>query len=649
MTPTDAITSFRHFSLERDARDIAWLCFDMANSTANRLSSDAMEELDRMLDTLAARPPAGLVLYSGKASGFIAGADIDEFAGLESGEKSLALVARGWKLFNRIAALGWPTLALIDGHCLGGGLELALACRYRLAVDRDTTRLALPEVQLGIFPGWGGMQRLPRLIGPPAALDLMLTGKSVDAHRAAALGLVDAVVPPRLARQAAAQHVVSGRPARRARGLPQWLNHPSLKPLVAWRVRKTLEQRDPHRHYAAPRAILDIWLEHDGNPLKAPQQIESLTRSPATANLLRLFHLRERLRQIGRDSGQANIRSVHVVGAGTMGADIAAWLALHGLRVSLQDRDPAAIARAIAQGAALFRRRLKTPRRIQDALDRMIPDPEGHGVATADLVLEAIVEDAQAKQALYQSLEPRMRADAILATNTSSLPITDLAQGLARPERLLGLHFFNPVRRMPLVEVVHTDTVDKTTLARATAFVHQIDKLALPVRDHPGFLVNAVLAPYVLEAMRAVDQGYTPATIDHAMEAFGMPMGPLELADTVGLDVIRAAGEQLGPDDALPICLMRHLDAHQLGAKTSQGFYLWANGKPQKGPAATPPTGLAQRLIDPLIAQTLACVQQGIVRDADLADAGVVFGTGFAPFLGGPLHYASAGLDANKP
>ena len=631
--------TLNHFTLTLDKQRIAWLCIDVADSLINRLTSDVMQELSLVLDHLAVHPPSGLIIYSGKDSGFVAGADIDEFSNLNNAGSSLALVARGCKLFDQLATASYPSLALIQGHCLGGGLELAMACRYRLAVDQPDTRLSLPEVRLGIFPGWGGIQRLPRLIGPAVALDMMLSGRAGNARRAAALGLVDATVPQRLAHQAAAQHVLSEASPHAASGLKKLLNHPRLKPIVARQARRNIDKQDPFQHYQAPRTILDIWVQHDGNPLKAPEQIEQLSQSERTHNLLRVFHLQERLKDIGRQSNAVQIKHLHVVGAGIMGGDIAAWSALKGLRVTLQDQDRVSIAHAQGRAAKLFKRRLKDDRLVQAALDRLIPDLNGHGVQHADVILEAITEDAAIKRALYQDIEPKLNPDAVLATNTSSLSLTDLSRDLHHPGRLVGIHFFNPVASMPLVEVVETDQLDSAMRQKAYAFVHQLGKLPLSVKDTPGFLVNAVLAPYLLEAMRCVDEGLTPATVDHAMLEFGMPMGPLELADTVGLDIVRAAGEQLSADSVLPACLHAHLELNELGKKTGQGFYTWTDGKVQKGAAATPPPNLADRLIEPLISKTEEQVSRGIVADRDLADAGVIFGTGFAPFRGGPLHY----------
>lgn len=639
MTTLDSLS---HWRLERDADHVAWLTFDRAGSAVNALSADTMTELAVVLDALDAAPPKGLIIQSGKATGFIVGADVNEFASLDTPEQGRALVARGWNLFNRLAAVRYPTLALIQGHCLGGGLELALACRYRLVADEPGTSLALPEVMLGIFPGWGGMLRLPQVIGAPAALDMMLTGRGADARRAAALGLADARVPTRLLRAAARQTVLSNKPARRARGLGGWANRWPLKSVVANRARKQIAAKDPQGHYPAAPAIVTLWEKHGGNALQAPGLIDAIIASETARNLLRVFRLQERLKANGKQTGVTPARHVHVVGAGVMGGDIAAWCALKGMTVTLQDQDMARIAPAVQRAAALYARRLKDPRLARAAFDRLIPDPAGGGVPLADVVIEAISEQPEAKRALYRSLEPRMKPGALLATNTSSLSLETLRTGLADPTRLIGIHFFNPVAKMPLVEVVHADGDAGDALARACAFVGQIDKLALPVKSAPGFLVNAVLAPYLLQAMRSVDDGVAPETVDAAMVAFGMPMGPLELADTVGLDIARAAGDELAGGAEPPRCLAERLARGDLGKKSGKGFYTWRDGKPVKQAGAAPaaaPAGLAERLIQPLVDATRQRVEAGVVADADLADAGVIFGTGFAPFTGGPLHY----------
>jgi 3-hydroxyacyl-CoA dehydrogenase/enoyl-CoA hydratase/3-hydroxybutyryl-CoA epimerase len=628
----------QHWQLEVDAQGVAWATLNKAGESTNSLSSSVMDELSQLLDQLDRSPPKGLIFRSGKAAGFIAGADIQEFTRLDTPQKGIELVSRGWQLFNRLAEVSYPTLALVRGHCLGGGLELALACRYLLAVDEPSTRMGLPEVMLGIVPGWGGMLRLPERIGPQAALDMMLTGKTIDASKARRLGLADDCVPPRVMDSAAALLVLANQPRRRPPLLQRLLNGP-LKALVASGARKQVARRARREHYPAPYAIIDIWARHQGNALAAPELIDSIVRSPTARNLVRVFFLQERLKSFGKAS-TFKAKRVHVVGAGVMGGDIAAWCALRGLTVTLEDQGMERIAPALQRAYAAWRRRVRDDRELRNIMDRLIPDPEGHGARQADVVIEAIFEDTGAKQALLQELEARIRPDAVLATNTSSLRIEDLRTVLTRPERLIGIHFFNPVAKMPLVEVVAAEGADPEVLQRGTAFVRQIDRLPLPVKSAPGFLVNAVLGPYMLEAMRAVDEGLEPETVDEAMLAFGMPMGPIELVDMVGLDVAMAAGRSLaGAGAEPPKCLLERFKAGHLGKKTGRGFYEYRSGRPAKDAAGSVPAGLAARLVKPLLDRTQQLVTDGIVADADLADAGVIFGTGFAPFTGGPLNF----------
>jgi 3-hydroxyacyl-CoA dehydrogenase / enoyl-CoA hydratase / 3-hydroxybutyryl-CoA epimerase len=630
--------SYQHWKLERDADGIAWATLDKQNASTNVLSAEVLAELARMLDELDRAPPKGLIFRSGKAAGFIAGADIEEFTRLDSAEAARALIARGWDLYNRLAAVPYPTLALVRGHCVGGGTELSLACRYIVAVDEPGTRMGLPEVMLGIVPGWGGMKRLPERVAPPEALDMMLTGRNVDARKAKRMGLADECVPPRVAEATARGLLLSGRP-RKPRPLLHRLMNGPLKPFIASQARKQVAKRARPEHYPAPYAIIDCWSKHDGNALATPELVDPIIRSPTTLNLVRVFFLQDRLKAFGKESAVAAHR-LHVVGAGVMGGDIAAWAALRGLTVTLQDQSLERVAAAIGRAGKLYERRIKDKLLRRAALDRLIPDTEGHGAAHADVVIEAIFEDLEAKRSLLAALEAKMRPDAVLASNTSSLRLEDIATRLANPARLVGIHFFNPVPKMPLVEVVEAKGADPEMLARAAAFVRQIDKLPLPVKSAPGFLVNAVLAPYMLEAMRCVDEGIAPETVDEAMLAFGMPMGPIELADTVGLDIAMAAGKQLADATEPPRCLAERVSRNDLGRKTGRGFYAYADGKPQKVAAGAVPAGLARRLVTPLIERTRALVTDGVVADADLADAGVIFGTGFAPFTGGPLQYS---------
>ncbi|MCB1950707.1 MAG: enoyl-CoA hydratase/isomerase family protein [Zoogloeaceae bacterium] len=634
--------TYKHWRLRREDEGLAWLDFDAAQSSTNTLSSEAMSELSRVLSALSSAPPKALVIASAKPAGFIAGANIEEFTQIDSAEAARALVKRGWDLMNQLAAVSFPTLALIRGHCMGGGLELALACRYRIAVDEPGTRLALPEVMLGIVPGWGGMLRLPELVGPGAALDLMLTGKGLDAKRAHRMGLVDACVAPRVMDNAARVLVMSGQPARKLPFMQRLLNGP-LKSVVANKARKQVATKARPEHYPAPYAIIDIWANFGGNALDVPassaSSMDAIFRSSTAKNLVRVFFLQERLKGFGKDSDFAPKR-VHVVGAGVMGGDIAAWCALRGMTVTLQDQSAERIAPAVARAAKLYDKKFRSDKRqARFALDRLIPDPQGHGVAHADVIIEAIYENLDAKRALFADIERRAKPEAVLATNTSSLRLEDIATALSAPERLVGIHFFNPVAMLPLVEVVTGEQSDPEAVKRAATFVRKIDKLPLPVKSAPGFLVNAVLGPYMLEALRCVDEGIAPETIDAALVAWGMPIGPVELVDTVGLDIAVAAGQALTGSDAgaVPRTLMQRVDAGKLGKKTGEGFYVWVGGKAQKSTSGSIPAGLADRIIEPLLQAAKRCVQAGVVADGDLADAGVIFGTGFAPFSGGPI------------
>ena len=629
----------QHWQLNIDPQGIAWATLDKAGESANSLSASVMNELAQILDALDANSPKGLVFRSGKVAGFLAGADIQEFDKLDTPEKALELVARGWHLFNRLAAVPYPTLALVRGHCLGGGLELALACRYLLAVDEPGTKMGLPEVMLGIFPGWGGMLRLPQRVGPQAALDMMLTGKTIDAQRAKRMGLADECVPPRVMENAAKTLVFSNAPRRPLSFLQRLLDGP-FKSVVAGAARKQVAKRARLQHYPAPYAIIDLWARYKGNALAAPDLIDRIVRSSTARNLVRVFFLQERLKSFGKTGGGFQAKRVHVVGVGVMGSDIAAWCALRGVRVTLQDQGMERIAPALARAYAAYGKRIRDKLQLRDVMDRLIPDPEGYGAVQADVVIEAIYENLEAKQALLKKLESLMKPEAVLATNTSSLRLEDLRTVLSNPARLVGIHFFNPVAKMPLVEVVSADGGDPEVALRAAAFIRQIDRLPLLVKSAPGFLVNAVLGPYMLEAMRVVDEGLSPETVDEAMLAFGMPMGPIALVDMVGLDVAMAAGRGLaGAGVEPPKCLVERFNTGCLGKKSGKGFYDYSTGKPEKRVAGIVPAGLAERLIAPLLERTQQLVDAGIVADADLADAGVIFGTGFAPFTGGPLNY----------
>lgn len=637
---------------DTDEQGIGTLTLDVPGRSANTLSVTVLEELGQVLRGIEAQPPRGVVIRSAKASGFIAGADINEFARVASEDEAVAMVRRGQRLFDRIEALPCPSVALLRGFALGGGLELAMACTYRVAVDDGALTLGLPEVQLGIHPGFGGSVRAVRLLGVRPAMDLMLTGRSVRADKVLRLGLVDRLVKPDAVDEACRQLILQRPPVHRPPLLERMLSWPLVRGQVARLLRAQLQAKVRRAHYPAPYALVDSWLESGA---RGPQAFEAEARSvgrlfrTATArNLVRVFQLQDRLKGLGGKDPTALVpRRVHVVGAGVMGGDIAAWCALRGLEVTLQDRSAAQVDPALARAQVLFEKRLRDPAQRVAAAQRLRSDVDGEGVAQADVVIEAIYENLQAKHELLQRLETRMRPDALLATNTSSLILESLATVLQSPGRLVGLHFFNPVAQMPLVEVVSSASTTDAVRGAALRFARQLDRLPLPCRSSPGFLVNRVLAPYLMEALIALEQGIAPELIDAAATDWGMPMGPIELADVVGLDVCRKVGEIVDQirGSAPPVPLTRIetlIAAGQLGRKSGQGFYRWVEGKPVKArlDAAAAPLDLQDRLVMALVNESKACEREAVVADADLVDAGLVFGAGFAPFRGGPLAWA---------
>jgi len=647
------MNNWKHWRLETDRDNLAWLTFDRAESSTNTFSSEALRELADVCKQLQAqtRRPKGLAILSAKENGFAAGADIDEFTTLKSAAEAFAFTTLGNDVFDQVETLPFPTVALIHGFCMGGGTELALACKYRIMDDGGKTKMALPEVMIGIVPGWGGAKRMPALIGAAQALDLMLTGRAVDGKRAQKMGLVD-VLTPNADLVNAAKLLLSNPPGPHRPAFKDAVtNWPVVRGFVARASLKQVAKKARKDHYPAPYAIIDLWLNYGGDPRKVPQDqpysISGIFKHPTTANLVRIFKLQDRLKSLGSlaNAGEVEIKHVHVVGAGVMGGDIAAWCALKGFTVTLQDLDHARIAPAIERAAELFKKRLKQPHLVRAAIDRLIADVGGEGAERCDLVIEAIVESALVKNKLFAQLEPRLKPGAILATNTSSIPLRELSPGLAHPERLVGIHFFNPVAQMMLVEIVEGPQTAPDVMKSAQAFVKKIDKLPLPVKSAPGFLVNRILTPYMTEAQVMLEEGIPAETIDAAAREFGMPMGPIELADTVGLDVGLAVGKELAkPDGPAPTKIQQLVAAKKLGKKTGEGFYKWVDGKPQRANDAVTVdlAPLWMRMTLPAVNEAVACVREGIVADADLCDAGVIFGTGFAPHRGGPIHYLRA-------
>ncbi len=635
----------KKWTLVIDEKNIAWLSIDVPGAKLNTLDRGALEELAVIVDELNIDLPKGLVLCSNKDSGFIAGAEIREFPQIENVAQAEAHIAFAHSIFNRIEAMPVPKVALIHGFCLGGGLELALTFDYLIAEDDPGCKLGLPEVKLGIHPGYGGSVRLIERIGVPKAMDLMLGGRVISAHAAKKVGILDSLIAKRYF-EAAARDYIQRAPAKRQSSKLQagvfklaWFRN-----LLANYLSKQVGQRASTVHYPAPYALIELWRQYgaDRDNMLAGEikSAAKLFTTDTARNLVRVFFLQENLKSSGKVKGVSNIGHLHVIGAGVMGGDIAAWSALRGIRVTLQDQNPESIARAMARARALFKKKLKVTRLVQAAMDRLVPDLDGVGVASADLIIEAIFENLEVKRQVFADVEARAKADAVLASNTSSIPIEAIAKGLSKPSRLLGIHFFNPVAKMQLVEIVRGRKTAKKGLDAANAYALQIGRLPVSVKSVPGFLVNRVLMPYLIEAVTMLDEGVNATQIDEAATQFGMPMGPIELADVVGLDICAHVAENLLGEARVPKSLKSKVEAGYTGKKSGRGYYQWIKGKPQKPEAeeSEPPgEDIARRMLHPMLNECVACLHEGVVKSADELDAGVIFGTGFAPFKGGPM------------
>lgn len=634
------------WDLNRDEAGIAWLSINCRQDKLNTLDHQALTALSALIDELNIDLPTGLVLLSDKAAGFIAGAQIREFTQIETHSEAEQMMDHAHQIFRRIEAMPIPKVALLHGACLGGGLELALCFDYLIAEDDPACKLGLPEVKLGIHPGYGGSVRLSERIGVTRAMPMMLSGRIMTARSARKIGLLDQLLAKRYFHTAARDYIAR-QPEKIRAGWQEkiWTFSPARNLMAAY-MRRQLRNKVRPDHYPAPFALLDLWKNFGGDREQMLQQeiisVAGLAVGDTARNLVRMFFLQETLKATDERQKPAEIRHLHVIGAGVMGGDIAAWSALQGLRVSLQDSNLESIARAMARAHKLFQRKLKLKRLVQAAMDRLMPDPQGVGVAKADVIIEAIFENLQAKQDLLSEVESKARKHALIASNTSSIPIELIASSLKQAKRLVGIHFFNPVAKMQLLEIVAGKQSGASELAMAKAYGRQISRLPVQVNSHPGFLVNRVLMPYLIEAVILLEEGIAPEAIDHAALQFGMPMGPIELADVVGLDICLHVAENLPGEQAIPQSLIAKVKSGNLGSKSGQGYYHWDNGKVEH--AAYKPderdASLAVRMLYPMINECVACLREGVVGSADELDAGVIFGSGFAPFKGGPMQFA---------
>jgi 3-hydroxyacyl-CoA dehydrogenase/enoyl-CoA hydratase/3-hydroxybutyryl-CoA epimerase len=549
-----------------------------------------------------------------------------------------------------------PVVCCIHGFCLGGGLELALACHWRIATRDDATRIGFPEVRLGIFPGFNGTVRSIRQAGALAAMPLMLTGSMIRATAARGMGLIDELVASPLNLPWAARKAIERK--RKSKPAPLWKDLARQWPARALLVRKLRSEtakKVSEDHYPAPFRLIDLFETHGGNlnGMKAAETraFAPLMMSETSRNLRRVFKLMEILKaQAPKDLAFKPLR-VHVIGAGVMGADIAGWCVASGMEVSLQDVNPDQIAKGIAAQKKLLARKFRTKPQRDAAAVRLIADPDGANIGRADVVIEAILERLETKQNLFKSIEGRLKPGAVLATNTSSLMIEEIARPLADPGRLIGLHFFNPVAQLPLVEVIRGTATREEEVQKGCEFVTAVDKFPLVAKSGPGFVVNRVLGPYMMEALLRVEQGEPMEKIDEAARAFGMPMGPVELADTVGLDVCASVGNilKLAPPGGTRLDQM--VAAGKLGKKSGEGFRVEERQaektEPEKPWDKFELERLGRELVEPLIREAGRVRDERIVESADLVDAGLIFGTGFAPFRGGPLHFAASEQTSN--
>jgi len=678
------------FRLTVEADGLAVLEFDTPGEKVNKYSRPVILEFDRILDGLAARSDVkALVLISRKPGIFIAGADVNEIAKADKGADP-EMIRGPHRTFSKLANLPFPTVAAIDGACVGGGCETVLSMDWRLASDSPKTQIGLPEIKLGILPAWGGTTRLPRMIGLAGALDVILAGKVLDARRAKKAGLVDEVVPAAILEEVAKGYArrkigskkrsnagPGGGPVRvrEASLVEKFLEGPG-KGIVFSKARASV-MKETKGHYPAPLAALSVVEKGFGAPFDKALEYEvegvgTLIGTPTMRSLVGLFF---RMEEVKKETGvealgvgvvkPRRIGRVGVLGAGVMGGGIAHLAADKGLPVRMKDIKPEALALGYAQAARIWKEKLKKRRMTPGEFSRKMSLLGGSldyaGFETCDITIEAVLEKMAVKHAVLAEWEKIVPATAIFASNTSTLPITEIAANAAHPERVVGMHFFNPVYKMPLVEVIYGKKTDPEVTATIFDLAKRMGKTPVVVKDSPGFLVNRILGPYIAEGARLVLEGVDFTAIDKAMRAFGMPVGPIELLDDVGIDVAAKASETLSKTwpDRMPQdpALERLVTAGRIGRKAKKGFYFYESERrggpdpdayrdlglssPSKNSSPSP-SEIQQRLILPMINEAAFCLSEGVVASPAKLDLAMIFGTGFPPFRGGLCAHADA-------
>jgi len=668
------------FHFEMLENKIGQLIFDLPGEKVNKFNTPVMQELDTILNDLELDSDLKCLLIKSAKNGiFIAGADIKEIVTITDLQTGISVSNLGNQVFSKLAKLPFPTIAVIDGACMGGGTEMALACTYRLASDNPRTKIALPEVNIGLFPGWGGTQRLPRLIGLQRSLDIILTGRNLDGMRAYRQGVVDKVIPKEQVEKTAlkfARDVVAGvdvladcRSRRKQKGLiPLLLEKNPFGRALVYRIAKKNVLKKTKGHYPAPLEALKAVKRGFRKSLTKGLKIEAqlfgpLIISAISKNLIKIFFWTEAVKkENGTDNPETEIKSVKKaagLGAGVMGGGVAQLFASRDIPIRVKDINNEAVAKAYQQAAIVLKGKLKRRRinelEFQHILEKITGTTDYTGFKTIDIVVEAIVEDIEIKKSVFSELENHIADDTIVVSNTSSLRIDDMASAFKHPERFAGMHFFNPVHMMPLVEVIRGKNTSDKTIASTFQLAKKLGKTPVVVGDGPGFLVNRLLLPYMVEAVSLLEQGQTLENIDQAMEQFGMPMGPIELFDEVGIDVAlkvaKILAATMGDRMAESNMLDEMVNDNRIGKKSSIGFYKYEGKKKISDPAIHAYIDVKEkkqfskedlicRMVYPMINEAARCIEEKIVIRPQDVDLGMIFGTGFAPFRGGLLTYA---------